>query len=142
MVNASGYLCCDCEYEKCIHFEDEVVMNDEVKQYLSVTCAIYILRIGQKCKREDCHIRAMMKRKRFLKPSDALGFMTQCYHFAYERSYLDFCLEGNIFENALRHLIRYFNFINCQNDTMAQRFKVLNTNNRYVKGIETQQSSA
>ena len=45
---------------------------------------------------------------------------------------LRFCIEGNIFENAVRHGIRYFNLINCGDDFTSQRFVVLNLNTIYM----------
>ena len=105
------------------------------KRYLSLTCPICIFKIAKSCSRQfsgDCCIWGMKKDHIFTNVEEASAFCLNCYHFSYERSYLDFCIEGNIFENALRHGIRYFNLINHGDDFTSQRFGVLNLNTRYV----------
>ena len=64
---------------------------------------------------------------------EADAFVQNCYHFNYERSYLNLCIKGNLFENALRQ--RYFNLIDRTEDFTTQRFKTLKLNKKYVKSV-------
>ena len=64
---------------------------------------------------------------------EADGLIRNSYHFNYERSYLNLCMEGNLFENAQRHTIRYFNLINHREDFTTQQFKTLKLNDNYMK---------
>ena len=107
------------------------------RQYLSFTRAVCVFKIGKECGRSEdsCCIKRMTNRVKFDEPAEAFAFVTNCYHFLYERNCLDFCTKGNIFENAQRHCIRYFNFINRTNDFTAQRFRELNLNSAYVKNV-------
>ena len=43
----------------------------------------------------------MKTRKSFKDINEAANSLKTCKHFAYERSYLNFFLEGNLFENAI-----------------------------------------
>ena len=107
--NEDEYFCCECEYVKCTHFDDEKSLDTSSRCYLALTCPICAVKIGKSCNRffaGDCCIYKMKNKHMFNSLKEASEFCLNCYHFLYERSYLDFCIEGNIFENALRHGIR------------------------------------
>ena len=113
--NEDDYFCCECEYIKCNHFDDDFSLDASSKRYLLLICLICIFKIVKSCNRllsGDCSIWGMKKCHIFKNVEGASAFCLNCYHFLYERSYLDFCIEGNIFKNALCPGIRYFNLIN------------------------------
>ena len=86
-------------------------------------CVLFaFFKIGKSCNRSDgdCCIKRMEGRDKFFDISDAARFFQNCYHFSYEREYLDLCIKGNIFENAQRHSIRYVNFIDRREDFTSQ----------------------
>ena len=39
---------------------------------------------------------------------EAEAFACGCHHVKYEKSFIDFCVEGNIYENSRRYSLRYF----------------------------------
>ena len=117
--NEDNFFCCECEYVKCNHFDEDFSLGASSKCCLSLTCLICVFKIAKLCNRQfsgKCCIWGMKKDHIFINVEEALAFCLNCYHFSYERSYLDFCIEGNIFENALRHGIRYVNLINHGDD--------------------------
>ena len=113
-VRHSQHLCCDCTYKTCTHF-DNCHESEEVREYLSLTCPLYVLKIKKKCSDVafiPCCIEKMINRKLLKDIDEAADFLTTCRHFKYERAYLNFSLEGNLFENAICHSICYFASIN------------------------------
>ena len=85
-------------------------------EYYEATCPICDLRIGTACERFwGCK------------------FATHCYHFQYERSFVDFSIEGNLFEQSKRHMLCYFAHINKPEDFTSQQFKTISLSDRLVK---------
>ena len=56
----------------------------------------------------NCCIVRMRLGKAFTSITQAVVMSSNCYHFIYERSFIDFCIEGNIYENSRCHSLRYF----------------------------------
>ena len=100
-VNEDAFFCCSCEYAKCTHFKS--VLDAVAKDYFMATCSICVFKIERSCNRsaDDCCIKRMTKRSKFPHLVHATNFVSNCYYFCYERNYLNFCIEGNIFENTL-----------------------------------------
>ena len=87
-------------------------MNETSKDYYSLTCPICVFKIGSSCRgREDCCIIRMKGRRKFDSVLQVIEFGQNCFYFIYERSYLYFYMEGNLFENSQQHFMRYFDFI-------------------------------
>ena len=61
--------------------------------------------------------------KAFTSITQAVVISSNCYHFIYERSFIDFCIEGNIYENSLRHSLRYFLNIDRPEPLTSQRLR-------------------
>ena len=120
---------------KCTHFNDATDLKQSCRNYYSTTCPICMFKISGCCYRTSgvCCVKGMRKRLQLSSMDEADAFVQNCYHFNYERSYLNLCIEGNLFENAFRHTIRYFNLIDRTKDFMTQRFKTLKLNKKYVK---------
>ena len=60
-------------------------------------------------------------------------FLTTCRHFKYKQAYFNFSLEGNLFENAIRHSIRYFASINHRYDACVQNLNYMQLMTQWVK---------
>ena len=128
-------MCCGCTYETCTHF-DNCHESEEVREYLSLTCPLCVLKIKKKCSDIafiPCCIEKMKNRKLFKDIDEAADFLTMCRHFKYERAYLNFSLEGNLFENAICHSICYFASINRQYDACVQNLNYLQLMTQWVK---------
>ena len=85
-----------------------------------------------KCCREE-----MKMRKSFRDVNEAADFLKTCKHFVYKRSYLDFSLEGNLFENAMQHAIRYFSNIHRRYDGCIQNLSYIRLMTKCVKDALT-----
>ena len=60
--------------------------------------------------------------KAFTLITQAVVMSSNCYHFIYERSFIDdFCIEGNIYENSQRHSLHYFLNIDRPEPLTSQR---------------------
>ena len=46
--------------------------------------------------------------KKFSSLLEAEAFACGCHHVKYEKSFIDFCVEGNIYENLRWHSLCYF----------------------------------
>ena len=75
----------------------------------------------------------MKNRKLFKDIDEAADFLTRCRHFKYERAYLNFSLEGNLFENAIRHSIHYFASIDRRYDACVQNLNYVQLMTQLVK---------
>ena len=130
-VRHSQHLCCGCTYETCTHF-DNCHESEEVREYLSLTCLE-----DKKCSDVafiPCCIEKIKNRKLFKDIDEAADFLTMCRHFKYERAYFkNFSLEGNLFENAIRHSICYFASINHQYDACVQNLNYVQLMTQWVK---------
>ena len=56
----------------------------------------------------NCCIVRLRFGKKFSSLCEAEAFACGCHHVKYEKSFIDFCVEGNIYENSRRHSLRYF----------------------------------
>ena len=134
-TNYNQYFCCECDYVKCNHFDDVNHLSQSSRDYYSDMCPVCVFKLNRPCYRtsDACCIKGMKKRLRCSSLDEADALIRNCYHFNYKRSYLNLCMEGNLFENAHRHVIKYFNLINCTEDFMTQQFKTLKLSENYVK---------
>ena len=104
-----GYSCCKCSYIKCTHYDDVSYISNESRHYYQSTCIQCVMKIGKSCHQFwNCCIIRMKLGKAFTTVKQALSFVTQCFHFKYELAYIEFCMEGNVYDNSHRHAIRYF----------------------------------
>ena len=46
-LNEDEYFCCECEYIKCTHFDDEKSLGTSSRCYLALTCPICVFKIGK-----------------------------------------------------------------------------------------------
>ena len=93
--------CCKSEYKECQHFDDVLYLSLDSKKYYKMTCPICVFQIGHSCNKfASCCIRKMKQRRSFHSLLEACEFSNYCYHFQYERSYIHFSIERNLFENA------------------------------------------
>ena len=123
--NSKNNHCCECKYaDDCAHYED--VTNQDTKAYLKLTCAHCALYIDRVCGNDGdkCCIRKMENGEWCTKVTDAWNFAKSCRHFKFEKTFIDFVLEGNPFENAHRHMERYFEYIDKRQDLSTQRLKL------------------
>ena len=136
LKNFDPILCLD-PCHKQLENNDNGNLTELTLTYLTSTCPICAFKISKSCGKneDDCCIKRMENRDGFVNLQEAVDFSTNCYDFLYERHYIYFCIEGNLFENALRHIIRYFNFINHSDDFTSQRLMMVNLNLKYVKSI-------
>ena len=59
-------------------------------------------------------------------------FATDCFHFKYKCAYIELCLEGNVYENARRHAMRYFSSIGTPESFTFQWLKQLTLSDKMV----------
>ena len=59
--------------------------------------------------------------KAFTLITQAVVMSSNCYHFIYKRSFIDFCIEGNIYENSQCHSLHYFLNIDRPQPLTSQR---------------------
>ena len=110
-------------------------ISQESRHYHKDTCPLCVLKVTTKCKRFwNCCITQMKHQKSFSTIWEALSFQNSCYHFRYEHVYIKLCMEGNIYENAHRHLMRYFSSIDTPESFTSQRFKQLTMSDEVVSG--------
>ena len=64
--------------------------------------------------------------------SEARRFATDCFHFKYECAYIELCQEGNVYENARCHAMRYFSSIDTPESFTSQRLKQLTLSDKMV----------
>ena len=50
----------------------------------------------------------MQHQKAFATVQQAASFASECFHFKYKHAYIELCAEGNVYENAHCHMMRYF----------------------------------
>ena len=98
----SDFNCCECRYLKCTHYDDIYYVSNESRQYYKDTCPMCVFEIGKCCRRFwNCCIIRMRNDNCFKNVKQAASFAKGCFHFHYERSYIELCMEGNIFENYI-----------------------------------------
>ena len=64
--------------------------------------------------------------------NEAVSFENNCFHFQYERAYVKLCMEGNLFETAHRHIVRYFSNTDIPKPFMSQWFKQITMSDELV----------
>ena len=102
--SSSSFKCCSCWYKTCTHYDDIPFLSRKSLQYYKVVCPLCVMTIGMSCNQFwNCCMVHMRLGKAFISIAQAVTISSNCYHFIYERSYIDFCIEGNIYENARRH---------------------------------------
>ena len=105
----SSFKCCSCWYKTCTHYDDIPFLSRKSLQYYKAVCPLCVMTIGMSCNQFwICCMVRMRLGKAFSSIAQAVTISSNCYHFIYERSYIDFCIEGNIYENTRHHSLRYF----------------------------------
>ena len=84
----------------------------------------------------------MRHQKAFATIQQAASFTSECFHFKYERACIELCVEGNVYENAHRHLMRYFANIDMPEPFTSQCFKQLSMLNKVVSSGKASPSVA
>ena len=126
--------CCQCEYQQCSHYDDVLYISKVSREYYKAICLSCALKISSQCNRFwGCCIAKMRNKKAFYNLNQALGFVYHCYHFQYERSYINFCIEGNLFENSRGHVMHYFDNIDRSEDFTSQCFKTITLSDHQVR---------
>ena len=129
--------CCQCEHQQCSHYDDDVLYISKVsREYYRATCPSCALKISSQQQFNrfwGCCIAKMQSQRAFYNLNQALGFVYHCYHFQCKRSYINFCVEGNLFENSRRHVMRYFNNIDRLEDFTSQCFKTITLSDHQVR---------
>ena len=74
---------------------------------------------------ELCGIVRLHFGKKFSSLCEAEAFACGCHHVKYEKSFIDFCIEGSVYENSQRHSLRYFLNIDCPEPLTTQRLSQL-----------------
>ena len=121
--NSHNDFCCECTYASCQHYEE--IREASTLDYLRLTCAYCTMRIEKTCDRGSaCCIRKMESNEWCNTITDASTFVKKCRHFEFERAFIYFVMEGNPFENAHRHMERYFEYIDKRQDLTTQRLKL------------------
>ena len=116
-----GYSCCDCHYAQCNRYDDVLYISQESHHYYKDTCPLCVLKVTIKCRRFwNCCITRMKHQKSFSTIQEVVSFQNSCYHFRYERAYIELCIEGNICENARQHVMRYFSSIDTPESFTSQ----------------------
>ena len=93
--------CCECEYQTCSHYDHISYASQTSLQYYHTMCPLCVLKIGSSCNQFwGCCVVRMKALKKFNNLVDATSFFKGCYHFQHKRNYLDFCIDGNIFESS------------------------------------------
>ena len=69
--------------------------------YYRAVCPICVMTVSPSCSRFwDCCIVRLRFGKKFSSLLEAEAFACGCHHVKYEKSFIDFCVEGNIYENS------------------------------------------
>ena len=74
----------------------------------------------------------MRHQKVFTTVREAISFANNCFHFQYERAYVELCIEGNVNKNSRLHIVRYFSNIYVPEAFTSQRFKQLTMSDKVV----------
>ena len=128
--------CCECSYIKCCHYEDVLYISREARQYYQAVCPKCVMKIGSSCHRFwKCYILTMKLRKEFKTITQAYDFVSNCFHFKYERAYIELCMEGNVYENSCCHAMRYFLNIDRSESLTSQRLKQISMSNKVVDSL-------
>ena len=83
----------------------------------------------------------MQHQKAFATIQQAVSFASECFHFKYECAYIELCVEGNVYENAHHHMMRYFANIDVPEPFTSQHFKQLSMLDKVVSNGKASQSS-
>ena len=122
----SWFTCCSCWYKRCPHYEDIPYLSHKSLEYYKAVCPMCVMTIGLCCNQFwNCCIVHMRLGKAFTSITQAVVMSSNCYHFIYERSFIDFCIEGNIYENSRRHSLCYFLNIDRPDPLTSQRLRQL-----------------
>ena len=133
-ISTEEWDCCQCEYKHCSHYDDVLYISKASGEYYKATCPSCALRISSQCNRFwGCCIAKMQNQKAFHNLNQAFGFVYHCYHLQHKRSYINFCIEGNLFENSRRHVMHSFDNIDGPKDFTSQRFKTITLSDRQVR---------
>ena len=84
----------------------------------------------------------MVNQKVFMNVSKAVSFENNCFHFQYEHAYVELCMEGNVFENSRRHIIRYFSDIDRAESFTSQWLKQVALSDKQVEELKPSYSAA
>ena len=127
------YSCCECRYSECHHYDNMSYIAKESKQYYKDMCPSCVLKVDKPCNRFwNCCITRMQHQKAFATIQQAASFASECFYFKYKCAYIELCVEGNVYENACRHMMRYFANIDMPEPFTSQCFKQLSMSDKVV----------
>ena len=118
--------CCSCWYKQCNHYGDIKGLSKKSLAYYRAVCPMCVMTVSPSCSRFwDCCIVRLHFGKKFSSLLEAEAFACGCHHVKYEKSFIDFCAEGNIYENSRQHSLRYFLNIDHPEPLTSQRLSQL-----------------
>ena len=93
--------CCSCWYKQCNHYGDIKGLSKESLAFYRAVCPMCVMTVSPSCSQfwNFCIVRLRFGKK-FSSLCEAEAFACGCHHVKYEKSFIDFCIEGNIYENS------------------------------------------
>ena len=93
--------CCSCWYKWCNHYGDIKGLSKKSLAYYRAVCPMCVMTVNLSCSQFwNCCIVRLCLGKKFSLLCEAEAFACGCYHVKYEKSFIHFCIEGNIYENS------------------------------------------
>ena len=93
--------CCLCWYKRCNHYGAIKGLSKKSLAYYRAVCPMCVMTVSPSCSQFwNCCIVRLHFGKKFSSLCEAEAFACGCHHVKYEKSFIDFCLEGNIYENS------------------------------------------
>ena len=131
--------CCSCWYKQCNHYGDIKGLSKESLAYYRAIWPMCVMTVSPLCSQFwDCCIVRLRLGKKFSSLLEAEAFACGCHQVKYEKSFIDFCVEGNIYENSRRHSLHYFLNIDCPEPLTSQRLSQLTVSREnYVNDATT-----
>ena len=85
----------------CNHYGDIKGLSKESLVYYRAICPMCVMTVSPSCSQFwDCCIMQLHLGKEFSSLLEAEAFACGCHHVKYEKSFIDFCVEGNIYKNS------------------------------------------
>ena len=92
---------CSCWYKQCNHYGDIKGLSKKSLTYYRAICPMCVMTVSPLCSQFwNCCIVRLRFGKKFSSLCEAEAFACGYHHVKYEKSFIDFCVEGNIYENS------------------------------------------